>query len=79
VLLAALVISFNRWAVIYGLLSAIGGLLALYTVVNAFVADPSLWPSEFWRFAGVAVNAIGVIGGAFGIAAAIGRLTMRSS
>lgn len=73
-LLAALLVSSRRWRIPYVILSAFGGLLALITVVNAFIADPPLWPSEFWRYAGVAVNVIGVIGGALGITAAAGQL-----
>lgn len=73
VLLAALVVSARRWPVMYGLLSAIAGLLALVTVINAFTADPSLWLSEFWRYAGIAVNAVGVLGAALGIGGTVGR------
>ena len=73
ILLAALVVSVRRWPVVYAILSAIAGLLALVTVVNAFTADPSLWPSEFWRYAGIAVNAVGVLGAALGIAGTVGR------
>lgn len=78
-LLAALLVSSRRWRIPYVILSAIGGLLALITVVNAFIADPSLWPSEFWRYAGVAVNVIGVIGGALGVTAAAGQLNKERS
>ena len=34
---------------------------ALVTIQNAFVADPSLWPSPWARWGGVALNALGVI------------------
>ena len=34
---------------------------ALLTIQNAFVADPSLWPSPWARWGGVALNALGVI------------------
>ena len=73
VLLAALVVSSTRWPIVYGVLSAVAGLLALYTVINAFTADPALWPSEFWRYAGVIVNAVGVLGAALAIAEAFAR------
>ena len=76
-LLAALVVSAARWPIPYAILSALVGLLALLTVVNAFTADPSLWPSEFWRYAGVAVNAVGVLGGVLGIVDGVGRLTRK--
>ena len=34
---------------------------AILTIQNAFVADPSLWPSPWARWGGVALNAIGVV------------------
>ena len=40
----------------------IGALLGSMAIYGAFTKDPSLWPSEFWRYAGVAVNSLGVLG-----------------
>jgi len=40
---------------------AIGALLGSMAIYGAFTKDPNLWPSEFWRYAGVAVNALGVL------------------
>ncbi len=34
---------------------------ALLTIQNAFVADPSLWPSPWARWGGVVLNALGVV------------------
>ena len=34
---------------------------AILTIQNAFVADPSLWPSPWARWGGVALNALGVL------------------
>ena len=60
--IAALVaLSIRRWPLAYLLLSVAAGVMALAAVVNAFVQDPALWPSEFWRYAGALLNGIGVL------------------
>lgn len=46
----------------------------VYGAFQAFTASPALWPSEFWRYAGVAVNAIGMIGAVLGIGEGVRRL-----
>ncbi len=46
----------------YLLLACIGAALACYAITGGLTKDHSLWPSEFWRYAGMAVNALGVIG-----------------
>ena len=35
-------------------------------ITGAFTQDPSLWPSEFWRFSGVGLNCLALIGGFWG-------------
>ncbi len=40
----------------------IGALLGSMAIYGAFTKAPNLWPSEFWRYAGVAVNLVGVLG-----------------
>ncbi len=45
-------------------LAGIGGFLAIY---QAFNLDPILWPSEFWRYAGAALNSVGFIAAIAGI------------
>ena len=45
----------------------LGSLLGLSAIYGAFTKDPALWPSEFWRFAGVAVNFLGIAGFALGL------------
>ena len=69
----AFVLSIARWPVAYALLSAGAGLMALAAVVNAFVQDPALWPSEFWRYAGVLLNGAGVVACAAALLASFGR------
>jgi hypothetical protein len=49
----------SRW--LYAALSILAGLMALFAFINAFTATPDLWPSDFWRYAGAALNAGGVI------------------
>ena len=40
----------------------IGASLGSVAIYGALTKDPILWPSEFWRYAGIAVNTLGVIG-----------------
>lgn len=58
---AAFVALVSRWPLGYVVLSAATGLIALSAVVNAFVQDPALWPSEFWRYAGAVLNGAGFV------------------
>ena len=48
--------------VIYLVLACVGFFLACYAISGALIKDHGLWPSEFWRYAGMAINALGVIG-----------------
>lgn len=41
-------------------------LAAVSAIYGGFTKDPSFWPSEAWRYAGIIVNAIGLVG--FGLA-----------
>ena len=43
-------------------LALVGALLGLLTIYGALTKEQSLWPSEFWRYAGIAVNALALIG-----------------
>lgn len=53
---------------IYLALSFVPLVIAVLTIYGGFTQDLSNWPSEFWRWAGILVNTIGLIG--FGIAIA---------
>ena len=44
------------------LMASIGAVVGLLTIYGALTKDHSLWPSEFWRFAGITVNSLAVIG-----------------
>ena len=44
------------------LLASVGALVGLLTIYGALTKDPGLWPSAFWRFAGIAVNSLAAIG-----------------
>jgi len=46
----------------YLLLSVLGLLIASAAIYGGLTKDPSNWPSEFWRWAGIVVNAVGVLG-----------------
>ena len=52
---------------VYAALSALCGVLAALSVFNAFTALHSLWPSEFWRLAGAALNSVGALGAALAL------------
>ena len=43
-------------------LAFLGAILGVLTIYGALTKDPSLWPSEFWRYAGIAVNSLAAIG-----------------
>jgi glucan phosphoethanolaminetransferase (alkaline phosphatase superfamily) len=73
VLLGAILIVTSRlWPRIYPWIALLAAALAALTIWNAFKLDPSLWPSEFWRWAGIVLNGFGV-GGA--VIAVIGSLS----
>ncbi len=57
---AAFVVCVRRRPWAYVLLSVLAGLAAFAAVAGAFVKDPALWPSESWRWAGVALNTAGL-------------------
>lgn len=59
----------RRWPLGYLLLSIVAVVASLGAVVNAFTGDPALWPSEFWRYAGIVLNSVGFLACAFAIAA----------
>ena len=43
-------------------LAFLGALLGGLTIYGALTKEHSLWPSEFWRYAGIAVNSLAIIG-----------------
>ncbi len=62
-LLLLLIISANKsWRVVYIVTSLVLALGALSAIYGGFTKDVSLWPSAFWRYAGIAVNMVGVLG-----------------
>jgi hypothetical protein len=77
VLAVGFVVTISRWPVVYVLLSIVGGLAAAAAVGNAFIADPALWPSTFWRLAGVALNAVGFVAAASAVVAAFKWISRR--
>lgn len=71
VLLALLWWSINkhwfRWYTLFSITAVFFAALAIY---GGFTKSPNLWPSEFWRYAGITVNSVGVLGFVFAITAA---------
>jgi len=56
------------------------GIGAASAIVQAFQLDPSLWPSSFWRYAGVLLNGLGLFGAVWGCLAGFkaGSLSRRA-
>lgn len=52
----------------YILASGLLALAAVSAIFGGFTKDSSLWPSELWRYAGIGVNSIGVVGFGFALA-----------
>ncbi len=57
-----MLLAFSLAPVVFIVLALAAGGLALQAIANAFRADPSLWPSDFWRYAGVTINGLAVAG-----------------
>ena len=65
-------VALARWLPsVYVLVSCGLAYVASTTIVNAFTADPSNWPSDISRYLGVAVNVVGVLAAALAIFAFI--------
>jgi hypothetical protein len=52
--------------ILYVIISALAMLGAATAIYGAWSKDPSLWPSDFWRYTGVVLNSLGVIGALWG-------------
>jgi hypothetical protein len=57
----------RRLPLLYVATSGLIGAGALAAVIQAFQLDPALWPATSWRYAGVLLNGLGVLGTAWGI------------
>jgi hypothetical protein len=60
----------GRWPLVYKALAAFAAVVAGITVWNAFAFDASNWNLQFWRWAGAALNMVGIVGAVLAI---IGR------
>jgi len=58
---------------IYLILACIGAALGCFAIYGGLTKDHMLWPSEFWRYAGIAVNVLGITGLILGVKSYIGR------
>jgi len=65
----------RRSPTIFGFLAALCAVAAFAPVFQAITGDPSLWPSPFWRWAGAALNSLGII---MGLSGAIRGFTSRA-
>ena len=66
-LIVALMVSVRRSPLVYAIVSTATLAFAGWTAVNDLMADPSLWASQSWRMAAVALNGIGVLGSVLGL------------
>ncbi len=66
-LIIALMVSVRRSPFVYAVGSAATLAFAGWTAFNDIVSDPSLWASQSWRIAAVALNGIGVLGSVLGL------------
>ena len=57
----------NRSPLLFSVLSGLCGLAGLAAVIQAITGDPSSWPTPFWRWAGAALNALGIVAGLLGL------------
>jgi len=58
-----------NWHTVYLAISCIAFTLAAVAVYGALTKSHALWPSEFWRIAGIVVNLVGVVGFALAVKA----------
>lgn len=61
-----MVIGAKKKPYLYVISSSIAIAGASSAIVGAFIHEPSLWPSEFWRYAGISLNCLALIGGFWG-------------
>jgi hypothetical protein len=66
-LIVALMVSVKRSPLVYAIASAVTLSFAGWTAFNDLASDPSLWASQGWRIAAVALNGLGVLGSALGL------------
>ncbi len=59
----------RKWPILFAGLCVVMVAAAAPSVGKIFTLDPSLWPSDAWRYAGAGVNALGVMAGTWGIVA----------
>lgn len=55
-------VSSHRWPLLYTGVSLLLATASAATIYAALTKDPALWPSEFWRLAGIVLNCLGVTG-----------------
>jgi len=68
---ALLVLTAYRSFAFYVLVSSVLAMGALFAILNAFVQASDLWPSEYWRVAGLVLNTGGLIGAIWGVGCSI--------
>ena len=75
----AMVLAASRMPLVYGFLAMLCAYAAATTIQNAFVADPSLWPSDLARYAGVAINVVGLAAAIYSLTAVVIHFRDRSA
>ncbi|MFO1122501.1 MAG: hypothetical protein U1F47_09300 [Hyphomicrobiales bacterium] len=76
---AAFLVSARRRPAFFLVLAAVGAVLAGLTIWNAFTLRALYWPSGFWRFVAVALNALGIGGAILAFGDAVRHVWSRRS
>jgi hypothetical protein len=75
---AVLMLTRQKWPVAYIITSLLTLVMAGAAVFNAFTADPLLWPSDGWRWAGAALNGAGMVAATLAIVGAVLLISART-
>ncbi len=75
---AVLLLTRLKWPVAYIIASVFTLVMAGAAVLNAFTADPMLWPSDGWRWAGVILNGAGFVAAILAIVGAVLFMSART-
>lgn len=68
---AVLMLTRQKWPVAHIIASVLTLVMASAAVFNAFTADPMLWPSDVWRWAGAVLNGVGMVAATLAIVGAV--------
>lgn len=67
VIIAAMIFSGRKQSNVYPVLACVVFIMSSFVVTQAFIKPPELWPSDIWRYAGVAINGLGAVSALLGL------------